>query len=217
VTQSPINIPASPLSVLHTPTFEGYSKGPLPGNFFNWQFSIAWTPSHAEGVVEGLPSMKFDDQEVFMTGWHIHMPSEHLIDGKRSRGEIHLVHVTKEDKEAAVIGIRLAVGPTGTESSFIKQLQTAGPMIHFNDTSQLQGVNVDMKLAIDEVSGGAAGIGEFWTYKGSLTTPPCSEGLRWFLPKQELMVSEAQMVEILAASRFSHRIEQNIWLHAVNQ
>ena len=42
------------------------------------------------------------------------------------------------------------------------------------------------RVVADEVGG----VEEFWTYKGSLTTPPCSEGLRWFLPKQELIVSE---------------------------
>jgi carbonic anhydrase len=118
-----------------------------------------------------------------------------------------MVHVTEEEHEAAVIGIRLAVGLE--ESAFIKQL---GPMIHFNDTAQLEGLNVNMRLAIEEVGG----VEEFWTYKGSLTTPPCSEGLRWFLPKQELVVSEQQMVEILAASRFSHRVEQQVWLHDIN-
>ncbi|KIW98395.1 uncharacterized protein Z519_00055 [Cladophialophora bantiana CBS 173.52] len=206
--QSPINIVEKELSQHHKPTFEGYAKDiTIPGNFFNWEFAPAWTPHHPEGVVTALPSMKFDDQEVYMIGWHIHAPSEHLIAGKRSRAEIHLVHVTEEEHEAAVIGIRVAVGDR--ESAFFKQL---GPMIHYNDTAQLEGLPVNMRLAIDEVGG----VEEFWTYKGSLTTPPCSEGLRWFLPKQELIVSEQQMVEILAASRFSHRVEQQVWLHDVN-
>lgn len=142
-----------------------------------------------------------------MIGWHIHSPSEHLVDGKRSRAEIHLVHVNEHDEEAAVIGIRVNVGPT--ESAFVKQL---GPMIHYNDTAQLEGLQVNTRLAIEEVGE----LNEYWTYKGSLTTPPCSEGLRWFVPKQELLVSEAQMVEILAASRFSHRVPQEVWLHDIN-
>ncbi|ETI22947.1 hypothetical protein G647_04741 [Cladophialophora carrionii CBS 160.54] len=205
--QSPINIAQQDLSIHHKPDFEGYKSVKIPGNFFNWQFAPAWTPHHPEGDVKGLPSFKFDGEEVFNIGWHIHAPSEHLIDGKRSRAEIHMVHVTAEEHEAAVIGIRLAVGQQ--ESAFIKQL---GPMIHYNDTAQLEGLEVDLRLAIDEVGG----VEEFWTYKGSLTTPPCSEGLRWFLPKQELVVSEQQMVEILAASRFSHRVEQPVWLHDIN-
>ncbi|KAJ9612585.1 hypothetical protein H2200_004182 [Cladophialophora chaetospira] len=205
--QSPINVVGKDLSTHHKPNFEGYKNVAHPGNFFNWQFAPAWTPHRAEGDVKKLPSFTFDGHEVYNIGWHIHSPSEHLIDGKRSRAEIHMVHVTEEEHEAAVIGIRLAVGPT--ESDFIKQL---GPMIHFNDTAQLEGLQVNLRLAIDEVGG----VEEFWTYKGSLTTPPCSEGLRWFLPKKELIVSEQQMVEILAASRFSHRVEQQVWLHDIN-
>lgn len=205
--QSPINIATPELSVHHKPSFEGYQDASLPGNFFNWQFAPAWTPQHPEDDVTGLPSMKFDDQEAFLIGWHMHVPSEHLINGKRSRAEIHLVHADEHDEEVAVVGIRVAVGDH--ESPFFKQL---GPLIHYNDTAQLQGLQVNMRLAIDEVGG----VEEFWTYQGSLTTPPCSEGLRWFLPKQELIVSEAQMVEILAASRFSHRVTQEVWLHDIN-
>lgn len=183
----------------------------MPGNFFNWQFAPAWTPHHPEKVVTGLPSLKFDDQTVFNIGWHIHAPSEHLVDGKRSKAEIHFVHVTEHDEEAAVVGIRVNVAPAGSnhESAFFKQL---GPLIHYNDTSQIEGLQVNVRTAIDEIGG----VKEYFTYKGSLTTPPCSEGLRWFVPKQELLVSHAQMVEILAASRFSHRNEQAVWLHEIN-
>jgi carbonic anhydrase len=121
------------------------------------------------------------------------------------------VHVNEHDEEAAVIGIRINVAPPGSghESAFVNQL---GPFIHYNDTSQLEGLQVNLRTAIDEVGG----LSEFWTYKGSLTTPPCSEGLRWFIPKQELLVSEHQMVQILAASRFSHRVPQEVWLHDIN-
>ena len=160
----------------------------------------------------GLPSFKFDDQTVFNIGWHIHAPSEHLVNGHRSRAEFHFVHVNEHDEEAAVIGIRIGVAPPGShhESAFVKQL---GPFIHFNDTSSIEGLQVNLRTAINELGG----IQEFWTYRGSLTTPPCSEGLRWFIPKHELLVSQTQMVEILAASRFSHRVEQKIWLHDINR
>ncbi|KAK7888170.1 hypothetical protein LTR67_009047 [Exophiala xenobiotica] len=209
--QSPINIAVNEVAQHHRPNFEGYRNEPLPGNFFNWQFAPAFTLHHPEHDLKSLPHFTFDDQEVFLKGWHIHAPSEHLIDGRRSRAEIHMVHVTEEDEEAAVIGIRIGVAPPEdpTESAFIKQL---GPMIHYNDTSQVEGLQVNVRLAIEEVGG----LEEFWTYKGSLTTPPCSEGLRWFVPRQELLVSEAQMVEILAVSRFSHRITQEVWLHDIN-
>lgn len=204
--QSPINVAGEQVSLNHLPNFDGYANVSIPGNFFNWAFAPAWTPHHEEDLTT-LPSFNFDDQEVFMIGWHIHTPAEHLVDGKRSRAELHLVHVTADDHEAAVVGIRLAVG--ATESAFFKQLP---PYIHFNDTAQLQGLEVNMRLAIDEVGG----VRDFWTYQGSLTTPPCSEGLRWFLAKQELMVSQQQMVDILAASRFSHRVPQEVWNHEIN-
>jgi len=210
--QSPINIDQQPLATTHQPTFEGYDRV-MPGNFFNWDFGPAFTPHHPTDELKDLPSMTFDGQKVFMIGWHIHMPSEHLVNGTRSRGEIHLVHANEEGEESAVIGIRLEVASReeNTPSRFISQLPE-GQFIHYNDTTQLEGVTINHQLAIEEVGR----LERYWTYTGSLTTPPCHEGLRWFLPEQPLLVSDAQMVQLLAVSRFSHRVTQEIWLHDIN-
>lgn len=55
----------------------------------------------------------------------------------------------------------------------------------------------------------------YWTYKGSLTTPVCSEGLRWWVSGKTMTVSQAQMDGILAASDFSARGVQKIKSHNV--
>lgn len=52
---------------------------------------------------------------------------------------------------------------------------------------------------------------EFWTYKGSLTSPPCTEGIRWFVARNVLFVSVEQMQAILAVSTYSARVEQEVW------
>ena len=75
-----------------------------------------------------------------------------------------MIHVTEDEHGAVVIGICLAVGEQ--ESAFVKQ---SWLMIHYNDTTQIEGLNVNMRLAIDEIGG----LEEFRTYKCSLTTPPC--------------------------------------------
>lgn len=155
--------------------------------------------------------MKFDDETVFLAGWHIHFPSEHLIDGVRSRAEMHLVHVDAAGKPKSVVGVRIESVPNpDARSAFLDQLPEN--LIHFNDTSEVEGVTINPMSIIDEVDG----LKAFWTYQGSLTTPPCSEGLRWFIPKQPLMASEAQVVKLLGSARFSHRVEQTAWLHQVN-
>jgi carbonic anhydrase len=55
----------------------------------------------------------------------------------------------------------------------------------------------------------------YWTYKGSLTTPACSEGLRWWVSGKIMTVTQAQMNSLLNVSDFSSRGQQKINAHAV--
>ena len=123
---------------------------------------------------------------------------------------MHFVHVDEEGKPASVVGIR--IDPTSMpehKSEFFEQLPS---LIGFNDTSVMEGVMVSPMTAIDE----AGGVKEYWTYQGSLTTPPCSEGLRWFVSAQSLLVNKEQMVALLESGRFSNRVEQMLWEQNVN-
>lgn len=107
----------------------------------------------------------------------------------------------------AVVAIRL--DPGREASPFFAQYPAA---IHFNDTTAIQNLDVDPYVAIREVND----FEEFWTYKGSLTSPPCKEGVQWFLARTVLFTSVAQMQDLLRASTFSARSEQEVWLHEVN-
>lgn len=57
---------------------------------------------------------------------------------------------------------------------------------------------------------------DFWTYRGSLTSPPCTEGLRWFVARNIMFVSDRQMQDMLRVSTFSARAEQEVWNHEIN-
>jgi carbonic anhydrase len=58
---------------------------------------------------------------------------------------------------------------------------------------------------------------EFWTYQGSLTSPPCTEGIRWFVARQIMFTGVKQMQDILGASTYSARAEQEVWQHRINE
>ena len=194
------------LSQFHQPYFEGYDEN-VTGNFFNWGYGAAFTLNHEESEYTTLPSMKFDDTTLYLVGWHLHAPADHSVGGDRSKSELHMVHVNEEGEEGAVLAIRL--DPGASNSRFFAQLP---PIIGFNDTTQIMGVEINLQLALEGVNL----FEEFWTYEGSLTSPPCEEGIRWFIAQSILFTSVDQMREILKTSTYSARAEQEVWLHNIN-
>ncbi|RMD44032.1 hypothetical protein DV735_g1070, partial [Chaetothyriales sp. CBS 134920] len=204
VSQSPISLhTASGLATTHTPDFSGYtsSSHELSGTFFNWGFGPAFTITHEGTDFTTLPALKFDDRTVYLTGWHIHTPSEHVVDGVKARGEVHLVHVDESGEAASVVALRIDASKHAS-SAFLSSLPQT--LIHFNDSTVLDNVVFNPIAVIEEVGG----VQEYWTYEGSLTTPPCSEGLRWFVPKQTLQASLEQLTNLLGVARFSIVIDE---------
>ncbi|KAK7532060.1 carbonic anhydrase [Phyllosticta citribraziliensis] len=206
--QSPINIGLDQvLSSQHKPDLKNI-HGNFSGHFYNNGYGPAFTLDHDEGVYTTLPSIKYDDVEAYLTGWHIHNPSEHTIGGHRSKGEIHFVFADAKGKYKAVLGIR--IDPSASASSpFFDQMPE---LIHFNETDVQLSTTLDLGLALDQVND----FNDFWTYKGSLTTPPCTEGVRWFVASPILLTSIDQMKQLIRACTYSARPEQEVWLHDIN-
>ncbi len=118
---------------------------------------------------------------------HFHSPSEHTVDGISFAMEIHLVHAN-EDGELAVVGIMLEVG---AEDPMLNRIWTFMPE-HEGDT-------LNSPLTVFE-AGILPPTREYFRYNGSLTTPPCSEGVTWMVLKQHMTASAEQI------SRFQQRV-----------
>ena len=101
--------------------------------------------------------------------FHFHAPSEHSVDGKLYDLEVHFVHLYKESGDlGAVIGIFFDKEEGGDyESEFLNNLWDGGDEVVIQVESFLR--NVDFS--------------EYWNYPGSLTTPPCTEGIKWTVNK----------------------------------
>lgn len=204
--QSPIGLSdASGLALKTAPKFN--YTGAFNGTWYNWGFGPAWSVAH-DGDWTKHPSMTFDNKTVYLKGWHIHSPAEHVVNGARARAELHMVHVDGNGNYAAVLGIRL--DPGVSNNTFFSQLPS---IIPFTDTD----TKVNSNVTFTGILGAASFFNEFWTYQGSLTSPPCNEGLRWFVAKQTVLVGTKQLQAILGASTYSTRAEQPIWEQAINQ
>ncbi|KAF8849312.1 carbonic anhydrase [Acephala macrosclerotiorum] len=100
-----------------------------------------------------------------------HTPSEHKISGTSYPAELHLVHGTSSGTAAGVIGIPLTI--SSTSSAFFEQFLSSIPSTTSDSHAELD--EVDMSLVLS----GVGDLESYWTYKGSLTTPACTEGLRY--------------------------------------
>jgi len=78
------------LSQRHQPSFAGYGAK-ATGEYYNWGFGPAFTFYHPEGDYSSLPSIAVDNETLYMTGWHIHAPADHVVGGDRSKAELHFV------------------------------------------------------------------------------------------------------------------------------
>lgn len=112
--------------------------------------------------------------------FHFHSPSEHTIDGKSFAMEVHFVHADKHGN-LAVVGIMI---DEGEEHPVLKQLWAFMP--------ENPGETRQEPIGIEETNL-LPPTREFFAYSGSLTTPPCTEGVRWVVLKTPIQASAEQI------------------------
>lgn len=123
--------------------------------------------------------MRVEGEEFELLQFHIHVPSEHWVNGKQSLLEVHYVHRNKNG-QLAVLGV---LHDEGEDPALLQRFMPiiptqAGRSISFElATGSLAVVNADK---------------DYYRYNGSLTTPPCSEGVRWYVLKATAHVSKAR-------------------------
>jgi len=126
--------------------------------------------------------------------FHFHHPGEEAVKGKLPDMDVHLVHKSADGK-LAVIAIRLNedMGMPNAVLATLWQHLPATAGAHEKITEM---VNPGGLLPADR---------GYWTYTGSLTTPPCTEGVRWFVFEQELGVSRDQLRAFAALYKMNSR------------
>lgn len=131
--------------------------------------------NYAEGS-----SITVDGIQFSLKQFHFHAPSENQIEGKSYPMEAHLVH-SDQDGNLAVIAVMFAKGEEN------KTLAAAW--------SQLPGNSeVKQTLTPPVAAEGLLPLNrDYYLFNGSLTTPPCTEGVRWLVMKEPVSASEHQI------------------------
>ena len=139
--------------------------------------------------------IRHGDDKYNLIQFHVHAPSEHFVDGAPYDLEVHLVHQNAAGK-LLVVGVLMEALGKGSPAlePLWKDLPLSvgarGPTIKFNSESLLPKKR------------------EYWSYDGSLTTPPCSEGVKWYVMSHPIQISVRQVDQFQAAYRKNSRPPQ---------
>jgi carbonic anhydrase len=130
-------------------------------------------------VGEGL-GMTITGKHYELIQFHFHKPSEERINGRAYDMVVHLVH-RNDEGQLAVVAVLLE---KGSEHPLIQTLWNNLPLEQNMDVAPED--VIDLNTLLPENRG-------YWTYMGSLTTPPCSEGVLWMVLKQPVQLSPEQV------------------------
>ena len=126
-------------------------------------------------------TLTLDDRVYQLLQFHIHTPSEHVQAGRHYPGELHFVHRHIESGALAVVGVWLT---PGTEQSELATLSRYWPQQPGANAAAPRRINLANLLPADR---------HLVRYSGSLTTPPCSEGVTWLMMATPLEASVQQI------------------------
>ncbi|CED71841.1 carbonic anhydrase [Aliivibrio wodanis] len=185
VNQSPIDITNAIESTLEPITFNYAQAGK---NIVNNGHTV-------QVNFDGKQSIQVEGTTFNLLQLHFHAPSENLIAGHSYPLEMHLVHADK-DGNLAVIGVMFKEGKTNTELAKIwAQMPKSGD------------VELDSKLTLTKLLPGEQ---TYYRFNGSLTTPPCTEGVTWFVMKNPITVSAEQLIQFKSLYQGNNRPVQAI-------
>ena len=171
--QSPINL-------------TGMIEADLPAINFNYKDSSLQVVNNGHTIqanYAGGSAIRIDGKTFKLLQFHFHSPSENNIEGKSFPMEAHLVHADN-DGNLAVVSVMFTKGKA---NSLVGKVWEHMPE-KAGKTNTVPGVSVNIMDMLPQNKA-------YYRFNGSLTTPPCTEGVRWFVLKDSVQVSADQAKE----------------------
>ena len=137
--------------------------------------------------------MILGEAEYRLVQFHFHTPSEHQFNGQPYAMELHLVH-QNENSQLAVLGLMIQEGKKN------ENLQAVWDMLPKEKTEQDLpiGEPINLEALLPEAD-------SFFHYDGSLTTPPCTEDVKWVVFEQPIEMSKEQIEAFQQIFPANHR------------
>ena len=143
-------------------------------------FSVVDNGHTIQVNIEGGNSIEVQGRRYDLVQFHFHRPSEERIDGRQFDMVAHLVHKDPEGR-LAVIAVLL---DRGSAHPLVQTVWNNLPLEKGTEMRVRNGLDMNHLLPADR---------RYFTYMGSLTTPPCSEGVLWLVMQQPVPVATDQI------------------------
>ena len=150
--------------------------------------------------------IQIDGTDYQLLQFHFHAPSEHTVAGKPFDIEMHLVHKS-EDGNLAVVGLLIESGRHHPAFDPIWSRLPSTPL----ETQRIENGVIDLDLLLMLSPNGqipdeaVRAFPSTYRYNGSLTTPPCSEGVKWIMLTTPVEMSESQIAAFKAIIHGNNR------------
>ncbi|KHD06083.1 hypothetical protein PN36_17115 [Candidatus Thiomargarita nelsonii] len=164
-------------------------KADLPPLIFNYQPIPLIIENNGHSIqitADKAGTLKIGENAYQLLQFHFHSPSEEAINGKRTDMVIHLVHQNIQG-ELAVVAVLLKAGDLPNSC-----IETLGDLM---PQTQGDAQHHDVQIDINELLPNQK---DYYSFAGSLTTPPCSEGVKWVVLKQTVSISPTQLAQYQA-------------------
>lgn len=171
--QSPVDIRGAHLNKGLTPLDFHYKAGSVTLEN-DGRTIIAHVASGSYFIADGI---RYE-----LESFSFHHPSEHAVKGRLNDMDVELLHRSADGK-LAVVSVRFAM-ERGDPNAVMATLWPHLPKTAGSKEKVPEFVNAGGFVPADP---------GYWTYSGSLTTPPCTEGVRWFVFQEPLSISLVQL------------------------
>ena len=126
----------------------------------------------------------YNEKQYDVLQFHFHQPSEHTIDGETFPMEMHIVHKDMVSGQLAVVGVMLQEG---------EEADADYADIFANLPAEVSEADEEAEIMVDASTLLPDDTDTFFTYEGSLTTPPCSQIVRWLVMAEPVTLTADQI------------------------
>lgn len=175
IEQSPIDLTAGQTAEL----------APVEFDYRRTRFAIENTGRTIQANPDSGSGIVLNGVRSGLLQFHFHHPSEHTVEGSQLALEMHLVH-RSDSGSLTVVGVMFKEGPANEALAPVWEHLPPEPA-----PAHVVPGELDLASLLPAVR-------TTWRYRGSLTTPPCTEGVDWVVLTEPLTMSQAQIAAFAA-------------------